>query len=180
LVEYQRPGTGEIIRRDYWASEPATTNNRMALRSLIDGVRSVSSKREQLSIVFTSDSRYLIDGLREWVHGWARRGWTRKGGAIENLGLWREALTVLRDGAHQYDWRWVRGHHGHPQNEYANHLATRAAAAQDASGGLVPSAFETWLFETAARAKRGPEQDPEPFPDRDAFSAAPALPDPSR
>jgi len=178
LVEYQRADTGEIVRRDYWISEPSTTNNRMALRSLIDGVRSVSSKQAALSVVFTSDSRYLIDGLREWVHSWARRGWTRKGGAIENLALWREALSVLRSGGHEYEWRWVRGHHGHPQNEYANHLATRAAATQDASAGLVPSAFAPWLLERAAHSKRGPEREPDPFPDHHSFTAAPALPDP--
>jgi len=180
LVEYQRPGTAEIVRRDYWTSEPGTTNNRMALRSLIDGVRSVSSKGSPLSIIFTSDSRYLVDGLREWVHGWARRGWTRKGGAIENLALWREALTVLRAGGHEYDWRWVRGHHGHPQNEYANHLATRAASAQDRSEGLVASGFDSWLVEQTARTRKGRPHAPDPFPDGRAFAPAPALPDPAR
>ena len=178
LVEFRRPKTGEIVRRDYWISEPATTNNRMALRSLIEGVRAVSSKPAPLSIVFTSDSRYLIDGLTDWVHGWARRGWTRKGGAIENLPLWREALTVLRSRPHQYEWRWVRGHHGHPQNEYANHLATRAAARRDASDGLVPSEFENWLREHAGRAKRPAERDPDPFPDGASFVPARAVPDP--
>jgi ribonuclease HI len=178
LVEFQRPITGEIVRRDYWISEPGTTNNRMALRSLIEGVRAVSAKQNQLSIVFTSDSRYLIDGLSEWVHSWARRGWTRKGGAIENLPLWHEAIGVLQAGDHEYDWRWVRGHRGHPQNEYANHLATRAAATQDRSAGLVPSAFEPWLVEQAARSKRGPGREPDPFPDPRAFKPAPALPDP--
>jgi ribonuclease HI len=180
LVEFQRPETGEVVRRDYWISEPSTTNNRMALRSVIEGVRAVSAKRQQLSIVFTSDSLYLINGLREWVHGWARRGWTRKGGAIENLPLWHEALTVLRAGAHEYDWRWVRGHHGHPQNEYANHLATRAAAEQDSSVGLRDSAFESWLTEERARAKQAADRDPDPFPDAQTFNPGPVLPDPNR
>jgi ribonuclease HI len=178
LIEYERPRTGEIVRRDYWVSEPATTNNRMALRSLIEGIRGVSGKGTPLSVVFTSDSRYLIDGLREWVHGWARRGWTRKGGAIENLGLWREALSVLRSTAHEYDWRWVRGHRGHPQNEYANHLATRAAATQDRSAGVVPSGFDRWLLEQASRARAPTDRAPDPFPDRQSFQPASVLPDP--
>jgi len=178
LVEYRRPRGGEIVRRDYWVSEGATTNNRMALRSLIEGVRSVSAKGKPLSITFTSDSRYLIDGLREWVHSWASRGWKRKGGAIENLGLWHEALSVLRAGGNEYEWRWVRGHRGHPQNEYANHLATRAAAVQDTSSGLVPSGFESWL--AAALAAKSSDELPDPFPDSNAFRAARALPDPGR
>ena len=178
LVEYQRPRSGEIVRRDYWISEGSTTNNRMALRSLIEGVRSVSAKGKPLSILFTSDSRYLIDGLSEWVHGWASRGWKRKGGEIENLALWQEALTVLRSGGNEYDWRWVRGHRGHPQNEYANHLATRAAAAQDTSAGLVPSNFEAWL--TTARAVKSGKETPDAFPDSGAFRAGRAVPDPAR
>ena len=177
LIEYRRPKTGEIARRDYWVSEPATTNNRMALRSVIEGVRNVSTKSSPLSIVFTSDSRYLIDGLTDWVHGWARRGWTRKGGAIENLALWREALAVLRSRAHQYQWRWVRGHRGHPQNEYANHLATRAAAARDGSGGLVSSEFDSWLRERAERAGNSGGE-PDVFPDAASFVPARVLPDP--
>ncbi len=178
LVEYRRPSTGEIVRRDYWVSEPATTNNRMALRSVIEGVRAVSTKPSALSIVFTSDSRYLVDGLTDWVHGWAQRGWTRKGGAIENLALWREAIAVLRSRPHQYEWRWVRGHRGHPQNEYANHLATRAAAAQDTSGGLVPSEFDTWLADRASRARSPSDRSPDGFPDEVSFVAARRLPDP--
>jgi ribonuclease HI len=166
------------VRRDYWLSERATTNNRMALRSLIEGIRDISAKGTPLSIIFTSDSRYLIDGLQEWVHGWAQRGWTRKGGAIENLTLWREAVAVLRSTPHEYQWRWVRGHRGHPQNEYANHLAMRAAATQDASAGLVPSGFEAWLLEHSARARGASDQSPEPFPESRSFVRAPALPDP--
>lgn len=178
MIEYRRPKTGEIVRRDYWISEPATTNNRMALRSLIEGVHAVSAKGAPLSVVFTSDSRYLIDGLSEWVHGWARRGWTRKGGAIENLELWHEALAVLRSAPHEYQWRWVRGHRGHPQNEYANHLATRAAAAHDASGGPLPSGFDAWLLQQAVATRKASHREPDPFPEGDTFVPAPALPDP--
>ena len=148
-------------------SEPSTTNNRMALRSVIEGVRAVSTKRIALSIVFTSDSRYLINGLRDWVHGWARRGWTSKGGAIENLALWREAITVLRAVGHQYDWRWVRGHDGHPQNEYANHLGDPGRGCSGQLGGLVPSGFDAWLAELASRARHPSDEPPDAFPGRE-------------
>jgi ribonuclease HI len=57
--------------------------------------------------------------------------------------LWKELAEAAR--RHEVDWRWVRGHAGHPQNEYANLLATRAAKDQSISGGLVPSGFEDWI-----------------------------------
>jgi ribonuclease HI len=171
LVEYQRT-TGEMVRRDLWVSEKATTNNRMALRSVIESFRLLSRKGKRFSVVFTSDSRYLIDGMESWVHGWARRGWTRKTGPIENLELWHAAVEAVN--GHEVQWRWVRGHHGHPQNEYANHLATSAAAKQSASDGLMESEFDTWL---ASQRERGKVRDAvDAFPDADAFKAAPPLP----
>src|SRR5262245_56668853 len=62
LVEYAKPD-GELVRRDVWVSEPATTNNRMALRSVIEAFRALSRKGQQFRVAFTSDSRYLIDGM---------------------------------------------------------------------------------------------------------------------
>ena len=96
LIEYQRPSSEEVIRRDVWIAESATTNNRMALRSVIDTFRVLSAKGKRLSVVFTSDSRYLIDGMQSWVRDWARRGWTRKSGPIENLELWHAAVGCRR------------------------------------------------------------------------------------
>jgi ribonuclease HI len=171
LIEYAKAG-GEIVRRDLWVSERATTNNRMALRSAIETFRELSKKGKPLCVVFTSDSRYLIDGMSSWVHGWARRGWTRKAGAIENLALWKEAVAAVGD--HAVSWRWVRGHDGHPQNEYANHLATRAAASLTSSEGLVESSFDTWL--ASQRVRGGSPMEPEPFPARERFSASARLP----
>lgn len=145
VVEWRSPANGQIVRWDYWISEPATTNNRMALRSVTEAFRGISAKRRKFAVVFTTDSRYIVDGMTTWVHGWARQGWKRKSGPIENLELWKEALRALGD--HHCEWRWVRGHNGQPQNEYANFLATRAAAAQDSSNGLIPSAFDAWMAE---------------------------------
>jgi ribonuclease HI len=138
LLEIWRDGQWE--RRDYWVSEPDTTNNRMALRSAIEPL---SALRRPCRIVFVSDSQYLVKGINEWRHGWARAGWKRKAGAIKNLDLWRTLHDIL--GRHELTARWVRGHEGHPENEYADHLATSAAASQTGSDGLVPSGFEEWL-----------------------------------
>jgi hypothetical protein len=99
------------------------------------------------------------------VHSWARQGWKRKGGPIENLELWKEALRAL--GAHHCEWRWVRGHNGQPQNEYANDLATRAAAAQDSSGGLIASGFDEWIAEHGGTGVT--KQSVAPFPNNETF-----------
>lgn len=129
------------VRRDYWVSEPATTNNRMALRSAIEPLNAL---KRSCRIRFTSDSQYLVRGMGEWVAGWIERGWKRKGGTVENLELWRELVEAEK--RHEVAWHWIRGHAGHPRNEYANHLATEAAKDLSSSGGLVPSALEAWLL----------------------------------
>jgi ribonuclease HI len=171
LIEFRREG-GDLVRRDFWVSEPSTTNNRMALRSAIEAFGALSRKGGRFSVVFTSDSKYLVDGMSDWVHGWARRGWTRKDGAIENLELWRAGVAAA--AAHEVQWRWVRGHAGHPQNEYANHLATRAAAEQSQSGGLVESGYEGWL--AALRTRKGTLPTSDAFPEAAAFRASRPLP----
>jgi len=126
--------------RDFWLSEPNTTNNRMAIASAIWGLKLL---KKRCVVEFVSDSQYLVKGMSEWIHGWKKRGWKRKAGPIENLELWKELDGVA--ARHKVRWHWVRGHDGHPRNEYANHLATRAAAEQDHSNGLIDSGFTEWL-----------------------------------
>jgi ribonuclease HI len=137
------------VRRDYWISEPDTTNNRMAIRSAIEPL---SALKRACDVTFVSDSQYLVKGMSEWVPGWKARGWKRKTGAIENLELWQALHEAAK--RHTVEWRWVRGHAGHAKNEYANHLATRAARALDASGGLIESGFLEWLAEQRERRGR--------------------------
>jgi len=151
VVEWMSAKTGELKRFDYWISEPATTNNRMALRSVIEAFRGVSSKGRSFNVVFISDSKYIIEGMSKWVHGWQTRGWTRKTGIILNLELWKQAVEAVR--AHDVQWKWVRGHAGHPQNEYANYLALKAAAEQSASDGLQRSRFDEWMAGTKPGVK---------------------------
>ena len=170
MLEYRHPERG-WVRRDYWVSEPDTTNNRMALRSATDLLNAL---RTPSKVVFTSDSRYLVDGITGWVHGWAKRGWKRKGGEIENLALWKELAAAAR--RHEVQWCWVKGHAGHAQNEYANHLATRAAAQQTASDGLVPSSFDDWMEEERQRGRLHDLVPPDP--ERFAFRPSPRPPTP--
>ena len=148
MVEYW---TGDRwIRRDYWISEPDTTNNRMALRSAIVGLGLL--RKSPCEVRFVSDSKYLVDGMKEWVERWKARHWTRKGGKIQNLDLWKELDRVA--SRHHIEWTWVRGHAEHPQNEYADYLATAAAKEGASSNGLIESGFGTWLDEERNRRNR--------------------------
>jgi ribonuclease HI len=172
VIEVPRAG-GAIARYDYWVSEPATTNNRMALRSVIEAFRVLSAKGRRLRVVFTSDSQYLVKGMTEWVHGWAMRGWRRREGEIENLSLWLDAVEAAR--GHDVQWRWVRGHAGHAQNEYADHLANRAAAEQTRAA-RVSSQFGAWLEARRAKPRGARISEPAPFPDSDTFRPDRPLP----
>ena len=165
LIEWLHPRSNEVARCDYWISEPATTNNRMALRSVIEAFREISRRGNSYKVLFTSDSKYIVEGMTTWVAGWMARGWKRKTGPIENLELWKQAVEAV--ARHEVQWRWVRGHVGHPQNEYANHLATRAAADQSTSGGLRQSEFAKWIADQKEGTVRLNETDP--FPDLQSF-----------
>lgn len=165
LIEWHDPRANEVTRCDYWISEPATTNNRMALRSVIEAFRAISRSGNSYRVVFTSDSSYIVNGLNEWLQKWKANGWKKKGGPILNLELWKEVDSVV--SSHEYQGRWVGGHAGHPQNEYANFLATRAAAEQSNSDGLRQSEFDSWLKEHEVGRLRLKET--APFPDLQSF-----------
>ena len=139
-----------VQRRDFYLSSPATTNNRMALVGAAESLRLLAARGARLSVLMVSDSQYLVKGMREWVPGWVARDWRRRTGAIENLELWRELVQAA--SLHEVQWTWVRGHRGHPKNEYANDLAVLAAREQRSSGGIVASEFPQWL---AARTAKG-------------------------
>ena len=172
VIEHLNLATERLTRWDYWISEPSTTNNRMALRSAIEAFRVIGRKGGVFRALFTSDSQYLVKGMTEWVHGWAARGWRRSGGEIENLSLWKELVEAATP--HRVQWQWVRGHAGHPQNEYANDLAVDAARTQSDSAGARTSEFDAWL--TVQREKKRVVVSPAPFPSGEPFAAARPLP----
>jgi ribonuclease HI len=126
--------SGQIQRRDFYNFTPNTTNNRMALSGAITALRLLANK-----------------GMREWAPGWASRGWIRKAGPIENLSLWQDLAAAAR--LHEVQWTWVRGHQGHPKNEYANDLAIAAAREGKSSPGAVESEFIPWLEAKRAKGK---------------------------
>lgn len=138
-----------VQRRDFFIGSPDTTNNRMALAGAIAALQLLAQKGVRMRALIVSDSEYLVKGVREWAPGWMARGWKRKGGEIENLELWQ--ALVRSATLHDVQWTWVRGHRGHPKNEYANDLAVAAAERQETSSGAVASGFGAWLETKQAR-----------------------------
>ncbi|SDG58509.1 MULTISPECIES: ribonuclease HI [unclassified Duganella] len=98
-----------------------TTNNRMELQAVIEAL---SVLKRPCTVVLHTDSQYVQKGISEWIHGWKARGWkTSNKEPVKNEDLWR-ALDAAQQ-MHTVEWRWVRGHNGHPGNERADMLANR-------------------------------------------------------
>ena len=106
--------------------EPSTTNNRMELMAVIEALNAL--KKPVRAVVYT-DSQYVQKGISEWIHGWKRKGWKTAGGdPVKNVDLWK-ALDADA-GVHQVEWKWVKGHAGHPENERVDRLAREAIPAR--------------------------------------------------
>lgn len=147
----EAPAGDSVARWDFFDCSPQTTNNKMALAGAIATLEWVRRQWRNAHVRFISDSEYLVKGMSEWLPKWQARGWRRKTGTLENLELWQALSQVEKH--HTVDWRWVRGHNEHVKNEYANHMAIRAAEHQERSDGLIPSGFDTWLGQQRARGK---------------------------
>ena len=118
-----RSGTAE---RELSGGEAVTTNNRMELTAAIRGLEAL---KRPCRVTLSTDSRYVMDGLTKWLAGWQRNGWrTAARQPVKNADLWQELVAAA--APHRIDWRWVRGHAGHPENERADRLASDAALAQ--------------------------------------------------
>ena len=115
--------------RELYGSDPDTTNNRMELTAVIEGLRAL---KEPCQVVVRTDSQYLKDGITSWIHSWKSNGWTHKvkGSGrqpVKNRDLW-ETLDVVRQ-RHSIEWLWVKGHADDPDNLRCDQLANGAARA---------------------------------------------------
>lgn len=123
-------GWGALLRlgpheKELSGGERHTTNNRMEMTAAI---RALEALIEPCEVELFTDSKYLIDGVTKWVHGWQKRGWVNASKKpVRNAELWHE-LTDLT-ARHRVSWNWVRGHSGHPENERVDRLASDAAEA---------------------------------------------------
>ena len=107
--------------RELWGGEALTTNNRMELTAVIEGLSTLTRRCE---VALYTDSQYVRQGITTWIHGWRARGWmTADRKPVKNQDLWQR-LDALNK-AHQVDWHWVKGHAGDPGNERADALANR-------------------------------------------------------
>ncbi len=114
------------IERELSGGEPASTNNRMELMGAIAALEALT---EPCEVILHTDSQYVRQGITEWMRNWVRRGWKTAGGAaVKNQDLWQR--LQLASERHQIDWRWVKGHSGHPENERVDALASAAARTQ--------------------------------------------------
>lgn len=123
-------GWGAILRmghheKEMSGSEAATTNNRMELTAAI---RALEALTQPCVVHLHTDSRYVIDGITGWIHGWQRNGWKNAAKKpVLNVDLWQQLQAATRP--HKIEWIWVKGHDGHPENERADRLASDAAVA---------------------------------------------------
>ncbi|MBI5330014.1 MAG: ribonuclease HI [Betaproteobacteria bacterium] len=112
------------VEKTLCGGERETTNNRMELSAVIEGLRAL---KRACPVRVHTDSRYVMQGITEWMPGWIRKGWrTASGSPVKNQDLWRAlAEEVAR---HRVEWQWVKGHAGHPENERADALANEGVA----------------------------------------------------
>ena len=123
-------GWGAILRygaheKELSGGEAMTTNNRMELTAVI---AALSALKSPCRVTVTTDSRYVADAVgKGWVYGWQKKGWMRAPGEpAKNVDLWKQLLPLLK--THQVEFRWVRGHQGHPENERCDRLAVAESA----------------------------------------------------
>ena len=111
------------IERELAGGEADTTNNRMELMAAIAALEAL---REPCTVILTTDSQYVRQGILDWLANWIRRGWKTAGGdPVKNRDLWERLQAAA--APHAVDWRWVKGHSGHPENERVDQLARIAA-----------------------------------------------------
>ena len=113
--------------RELYGCDKETTNNRMELRAVIQGL---SALKEPCQVTVITDSQYVRKGITEWIDGWKRKGWkTATKNPVKNQDLWK-ALDGAAARHHQVSWEWVKGHASHADNITVDKLANEAACRQ--------------------------------------------------
>lgn len=120
-------GWGVLLRtgrheKELSGGEPETTNQRMELRAAIEALKAL---KKNCHITIYSDSKYVVLGMTEWIHGWKKKAWKNANKKpVANQDLWQELDQTSQ--RHEVQWEWVKGHAGHPENERADELARMA------------------------------------------------------
>ena len=109
--------------KDLFGGELNTTNNRMELTAVIEGLAAL---KRPCKVLLYLDSQYVRKGITEWIRGWKAKGWvTASKEPVKNAELWKRLDALVNEGGHQIEWRWVKGHSGDPGNERADMLANK-------------------------------------------------------
>ena len=120
-------GWGALLRwngheKELSGGDPETTNNRMEMKAVIEGLKAV---KKSSSVHVYTDSKYVMQGVMEWLEGWKARGWkTAAKKPVKNQDLWEELDSLIR--LHSVEFTWVKGHSGHEENERVDKLAVQA------------------------------------------------------
>ena len=119
-------GWGVVMRyngheKELYGGEKNTTNNRMELTAVIRGLQAL---KRSCAVDVVTDSQYVKNGITQWIHNWKRNGWrTADRKPVKNRDLWERMDAAL--ARHRLEWKWVKGHAGHAENERADQLANR-------------------------------------------------------
>ena len=109
--------------KELYGGELGTTNNRMELTAVIEGLTAL---KRPCKVTLYVDSQYVLKGMTEWIVGWKAKGWkTAAKQPVKNVDLWQRLDALVSGAGHQIEWVWVRGHNGDPGNEHADMLANR-------------------------------------------------------
>ena len=120
-------GWGAILRygtteKEIYGASKNTTNNIMELTAVIESLKNLN---KPCKLIITTDSKYVKNGITEWIHNWKKNGWrTAAKKEVKNKELWIELDSLIQ--IHSITWDWVKGHSGHPENERADLLANVA------------------------------------------------------
>jgi ribonuclease HI len=173
-------GWGAILRfngttKELSGGEAITTNNRMELMAAISALNAL---KEPCEVLLHTDSKYVMDGISGWIHGWKRNGWkTADKKPVKNGELWQALDEANR--RHKVKWHWVKGHAGHVENERADELARLGMAPFKPKRPFAPSAGEASAKPTEV-GRKGSARPAKPSPASGSSNAKAAKPKPRR
>lgn len=128
IVRYTDP-TGKVFEKKLSKGYKRTTNNRMELLGCIVGFELLN---RPCKVKVYSDSKYLTEAFNaKWIDNWIKNNWKRKKEPVKNVDLWKRLLKAIEP--HEYEFIWIKGHNGHPENELCDKMAVEAALGEDAT-----------------------------------------------
>ncbi len=121
ILKFQDAGC-KIHEKEIKGAEKDTTNNKMEMTAAIAGLKTL---KEPCHVTVVSDSNYLVQGMTKWIKTWLKKEWkTADKNPVKNKEMWEELINLSK--RHKIEWKWIKGHNGHIENERADKLANEA------------------------------------------------------